>query len=1183
MGVYIIMDLKFFHDSRRIEYRSKFGAVASESTLTLRLDADCEDDSLLYVRIWQDGAGEKLLPMQKRTGTHSYEASWEMPSKGCLLWYYFLISRGAKKLYYGNNQAQSGGVGALYDHEPPSYQITVYDKDSVTPDWFKNGVVYQIFPDRFYHSEQGGATLKNKRYAVIHSCWDDVPYYCKKDGNGPIVQYDFFGGNLAGIQEKLPYLKDLGITVIYLNPIFESQSNHRYDTSDYKQIDPFLGTETDLRNLCAAAAENGMKVILDGVFSHTGDDSIYFNKYGNYHSVGAYQSKHSPYYEWYKFEHYPKEYHSWWGVGSLPEVEETTPSYLDYIIYSPDSVLKHWLNAGISGWRLDVADELPPLFLKTFWKELKALNPDSILIGEVWEDASNKVSYGEQRQYLCGKQLDSVMNYVLRSLMLDLVLGNTDVKTAHERFMHMFENYPKQNMYAMLNLIGSHDVERVFSLLGANADKVPPERPELEKPRWQLEIAPMPEIKPEQDWSTAGNPELLKKLAAVQKREKLAQDRVCFMLVWQMTLPGAPCVYYGDEVGLEGMKDPDNRRTYPWGHENLNLHSWCRQMIHLRKEHAALRTGRFIPLLTEGEVYAYARAIEGGKDVFGQPAEDGLYIVVLNSSSSVTKTVTIYTDNLAYGTLRDLIHFNHDVHTVDGNFTVTLPPLGVMLLEAEEQGARKRAGVLLHPTSLPSSYGMGDLGRNAYRFVDFLQAAGQTLWQILPLTPPGDGDSPYLALSAFAGNEKLISLDDLVQRGWLEAKLSLVPENLRTKAGINSYDAIWHWKRGVLRQCLRNDLPIDSKTWDAFYKEQAYWLDDYALYRSLKDYFRGRPWFAWPKAIKNRQPEALVHCRRMLKTECDFYKKLQYVFFLQWGQLKRYANERRVKILGDMPIFVAHDSSDCWAHQDLFQLDAESYPEQVAGVPPDYFSPKGQVWGNPLYDWDKLAAEDYDWWQERFRALSQFVDEIRIDHFRGFASYWSVKRGSETAAGGQWIKGPGSSFFKAIKRRQPKLKLVAEDLGVFTPDVGQLKDELGLPGMRILQFHIRERGDGTGCLDTEPNCLVYTGTHDNNTVRGWYEEELSEQQRRRLCDILGIGAGVPSQEVAAKLVEYLYSRRAETAILPMQDVLGLPGSARMNVPGTPTGNWRWQLTEAELEQALTKASWLAGLCAKCKR
>ena len=1176
------MELKFFHDSRRIEYRSMFGAVPSGSLLTLRLDTNCEDGRLFYVRIWQDGAGEKLLPMHKTVGRNSYEASWELPQKGCLLWYYFIIG-GDKKLYYGNNQAQSGGVGALYDHEPPSYQITVYDKDSVTPDWFKNGVVYQIFPDRFYHSEQGGATLKGKHYAVIHSCWDDVPYYCKKDGTGPIVQYDFFGGNLAGIQEKLPYLKDLGITVIYLNPIFEAQSNHRYDTSDYKHVDPFLGTEADLKNLCEEAAKNGIRVILDGVFSHTGDDSIYFNKYGHYHSVGAYQSKHSPYYEWYRFDHYPKKYRSWWGVGTLPEVEETTPSYLDYIIYNQDSVLKHWLDAGISGWRLDVADELPSLFLKDFWKELKNHKPDTVLIGEVWEDASNKVSYGEQRQYLCGKQLDSVMNYVLRQLMLDLVLGKADVHTTNERYLHMFENYPKENMYAMLNLIGSHDVERVFTLLGADADRVPQERPELEKPRWQLEVAPLPDLQSEPDWTIAGNPELLKKLAAVQKREKLAQDRVCFLLVWQMTLPGAPCVYYGDEVGLEGMKDPDNRRTYPWGHENLNIYSWCRQMIRLRKAHAALRTGRFIPLLTEGEVYVYARSIEGGRDVFGKPAEDGLYIVVLNSSSYVTKTVTVHTDGLAYGTLRDLIHFNHDVHTVDGNFTVTLPPLGVMLLEAEQQGTRRRAGVLLHPTSLPSSYGMGDLGKGAYEFVDFLKAGRQSLWQILPLTPPGDGDSPYLALSAFAGNEKLISLDDLVQRGWMDAKLAQVPERLDSIPVERRYEAVWRWKRGALHQLLQTGLPVDSQAWDTFYKEQAYWLDDYALYRALKDYFRGRPWFDWPAAIKTRNPEALVHCRRMLKHDYDFYKQLQYIFFMQWSKLKRYANEQNVKILGDMPIFVAHDSADCWAHQELFQLDADGYPEMVAGVPPDYFSPKGQVWGNPLYDWGKLEEEDYDWWQERFRTLSQFVDEIRIDHFRGFASYWSVKRGSDTAAGGEWIPGPGSSFFKAIKRRQPKLKLVAEDLGVFTPDVGALKDELGLPGMRILQFHVRERGDGTASLDTEPNCLVYTGTHDNNTVRGWYEDELSDGQKQRLCDLLGVSADLPVQQIVAKLVEYLYSRQAETAILPMQDVLGLPGTSRMNVPGTATGNWRWQLTQAELEEAMKKSSWLAELCERYKR
>ena len=286
-----------------------------------------------------------------------------------------------------------------------------------------------------------------------------------------ILYYDFYGGNLAGIKEKFAYLKSLGVTVIYLNPIFESLTNHRYSTADYYKVDSFLGTNEEFKAFCQAAKDEGIRIILDGVFSHTGADSIYFNKFGNYDSVGAFQSKESPYYEWYRFKDYPNDYESWWGVMDLPNVEETTPSYMDFIIYNDNSVLKYWLNEGISGWRLDVIDELPTKFLQAFYKTLKETNPDALLIGEVWEDASNKSSYGEQRQYLCGHDIDSAMNYALRAVLLDFVLCHTDGEVMSDRLLQLIEHYPKENWYAMLNLVGSHDIVRILTVLQDGVDE----------------------------------------------------------------------------------------------------------------------------------------------------------------------------------------------------------------------------------------------------------------------------------------------------------------------------------------------------------------------------------------------------------------------------------------------------------------------------------------------------------------------------------------------------------------------------------------------------------------------------------------------------------------------------------------------------------------------------------------
>ena len=1132
------MELGLYHDSHKLYYRSTFGAAPTGSTVQLRLSASEDAAPLLSVqlRLWHSRKGERILPMV--WDGDAFSIALTLPDQGCLLWYYFIIRQGGRTLYYGNNAGQLGGPGAMSDAVPPSYQLTVCDKDAHTPDWFKHAIVYQIFPDRFCRSRRSRASLEGKRDAVIHSRWEDEPFYCKDPKDGSIVYYDFFGGNLAGIREKLSYLKDLGVTVLYLNPIFQARSNHRYDTGDYKRVDPFLGSEDELRKLCKAAKALGIRIVLDGVFSHTGADSLYFNKFGFYKSTGAYQSKDSPYYDWYRFKDYPDTYECWWGVDDLPNVEETTPSYLDFIIRDEDSVLKHWLKAGISGWRLDVIDELPESFLRCFYKTLKQQDPEALLIGEVWEDASNKVSYSQQREYLCGYDIDSAMNYALRTILLDFLQGHGDAAQLEAALLHLIENYPKENWYAMLNLIGSHDVERILTVLtdiGGTAGR------------------------------TAG---------------ETGKDRLKLLLAWQFTMPGAPCIYYGDEAGLTGRKDPDNRRTYPWGHEDKDLQCLTKKLGQLRHRYDALQTGRFIPLYASGDGFAYARTIEGSQDVFGKKARDGFFLVALNRNAAEARTLTITTDGLAYGLLQDVLDPDSaPVEVLNGRLTLTLPPLGCRILQGRET-AQKRAGLLLHPTSLPSPYGHGELGREAYTFVDFLKKAGQSVWQILPLTPPLLGDSPYLSLSAFAGSEQLISLEVLHDWGWLSD--DLFAEWLEEAGNARDWADAWDLKQRTLWQFTHdNTLQVPWAPYEAFCKANAYWLEDYALFRALTAFFLHAPWTKWPEDIRHHATEALHRYRKELAGSVDHYKFLQYIFYRQWDAIHTYARQNGISILGDMPMFVAHNSADCWAHQDLYQLDEYGSPENVAGVPPDYFSKDGQLWGNPLYDYAAMEKEGYRWWIERFRTLRQYVDEIRIDHFRGFAAYWSVPRGAETAKEGHWMKGPGKDLFQAVEKALGPIPFVAEDLGIITDDVCALRQDLQLPGMKVLQFHLKERADGQYSLDTEPDSVIYTGTHDNNTLVGWFADELAPWQRQQLCRVLGIPADASSGQLAAGAIAYLYSRRARTAIVPVQDILALPGSARMNVPGVAEGNWHWQLESGALTDDLAEK--LAALVKEYRR
>jgi len=482
----------------------------------------------------------------------------------------------------------------------------------------------------------------------------------------------------------------------------------------------------------------------------------------------------------------------------------------------------------------------------------------------------------------------------------------------------------------------------------------------------------------------------------------------------------------------------------------------------------------------------------------------------------------------------------------------------------------RASGILLHPTSLPGRFGIGDLGDEAYRFADLLTDMYQRLWQVLPLGPTGYGNSPYQCLSVFAGNPLLISPEKLVEDGFLEpSRLDSAPAFSDDKV---DYDAVIRFKLPLLSASYEafatHASPAHEEQFEAFCDQNASWLDDYALYMALKESHGLSAWNTWDDDVRARRPEALSLWRQKLAHEIRRHKYQQYQFFRQWSEFKEYCNRRSVKLIGDMPIFVALDSAEVWSRPDLFHLDDHGRPTVVAGVPPDYFSETGQLWGNPIYRWDVMARDGYTWWIERFRALHALVDIVRVDHFRGFESYWEVPGTATTAMNGRWIPGPGAELFRAVQQALGDLPVIAEDLGVITPEVDALRDELGLPGMRVLQFAF---GSDAKADEYKPhnyprNCVVYTGTHDNNTTVGWFRDTGTQDttqtadEKKNERDMAVKYLGTDGQQIHRDLIRLALMSVADTAIVPMQDVLGLGSEARMNLPGTARGNWRWRLT-----------------------
>ncbi|QLE57237.1 4-alpha-glucanotransferase [Nostoc sp. TCL26-01] len=482
---------------------------------------------------------------------------------------------------------------------------------------------------------------------------------------------------------------------------------------------------------------------------------------------------------------------------------------------------------------------------------------------------------------------------------------------------------------------------------------------------------------------------------------------------------------------------------------------------------------------------------------------------------------------------------------------------------------RRSSGVLLHPTSFPSRYGIGDLGLEAYKFIDFLEKSYQQYWQVLPLGPTGYGNSPYMSYSAIAGNHLLISPDKLLDEGLLtESDFANLPDFDTHKV---DFDKVAPTKIQLLKKACENfktkASSIQQKEFAGFCETKAYWLDDYALFMALKDSQDSASWHTWEPELAKREPEALEQVQRQLTEEIFYYKFIQYEFFRQWSDLKSYANMRGIDIIGDIPIYVAHDSADVWANPDIFCLDEETGEVALmAGVPPDYFSATGQLWGNPVYNWEKLQQQDFKWWVQRFEAMLDYVDVIRIDHFRGFEAFWAVPQGEETAINGEWVTAPGEELFDTIRQKLGKLPVLAEDLGIITPEVEALRDKYEFPGMKVLQFAFgSDPGNPFLPFNYARNFVVYTGTHDNDTTVGWFNT-ANDYEKQNLSLYLGC---IDPQGIHWDLIRLALSSIANQAIIPLQDILGLGNEARMNFPSVAEGNWEWRYHSAGLSDELS--------------
>lgn len=552
--------IQAIHDSQSLEFRKPFGAVEVGNKVKLSIKVDKEIVVAVQLILFD---GTKISKGMKKeylnNGEFKYSVEINTSDTLGLLEYYFILIDGYDRLYYGNNDEHLGGIGQIYNYNPVPYQVTVYEKSHL-PKWYKEGIIYQILIDRFCNGNEDNAINSPKENSFIYGGWEDRPMYIK-DNMGRIVRWDFYGGNISGIIKKLDYIKSLGVNIIQLSPVFKSSSCHKYDAGNYELIDEMFGTNNEFKKLCKAAENKGIKVILEAVFSYTSSDSKYFNKLGNYDEIGAYNSPNSKYHSWYKFIKYPYQYESWWGISERPNINVMEESYINYIIKSENSILKKWIDFGVSGWRLNVIDELPDEFIELIRRRVQEIDEETVLLGDIWDDASNKVSYSKRRRYLQGNEVQAVTNYPLRESLINFTKGYITSHRLKQKIMSLYENYPRESFYGNINIAGTNDTERILTVLDENI-------------------------------------ELLRLLVVIQ-----------------FTLPGVPLIYYGDEIGLKGGKEPDNRRSYPWGKENKDLIEFYREIANIRNSENGLKKGDISIYETDSDVFAFERNYENEKIV----------------------------------------------------------------------------------------------------------------------------------------------------------------------------------------------------------------------------------------------------------------------------------------------------------------------------------------------------------------------------------------------------------------------------------------------------------------------------------------------------------------------------------------------------------------------------------------
>ncbi len=1085
-----------------------------------------------------------------------------------VLFYRFRIETDAGVVYYAARTDQLTTAGHAFMLEgdassacaPGGFQLTAYDGAFQVPAWFPGSIMYQIFPDRFARGDAGirwGGVDSHARRGwpvEVHEDWNEPPAW--GESYDPV---DFFGGTLAGIEQKLDYLASLGVEVVYLNPICEARSNHRYDTGDYEAIDPILGTWEDFERLAASARSRGMRLVLDTVLSHTGAASRYFNLDDSYDSFGAAQGEGSPYRSWYDFsDAYAVGYRAWWGDRTLPEVNERDASWQAFALgraagegasdrgesacadaaggahAAGDGVLGQWMSHGASGLRLDVADEIPDDVLELVRASAKRAAPDAVIIGEVWEDPTTKESYGARRAYALGRSLDSVMNYPLRHALLQYALGASSAQEVATFLKSQRLNYPLPLYLSLMNLLSSHDVERVRSVLDAGR-----EFRDLSRTDQEALVAHI-------GWEADAHGSMMQRVLAT-------------MLY---VLPGVPCLYYGDERGMQGGRDPFDRATFPWDGERADCGqdlSWFYQGLgRMRRMSAVLRSG-------DAAFYAH------GKDVVcilrtpgaSEHRSDALLCVVNRSECAQSVIVDLIEPASGLGD-EDVVRVKYaDVHprcifstAGDGISTVAPPTCEFGIFSCEmgpvqacvfhlghglDKPLERGLGVLCHVTSLPQGdepgvpCGPGTLGAPARRFIDMLADAGARYWQILPLNPTDAYGSPYAGLSAFAGNTRLLDEADLTD--------------------------------------------VDGEALAAFIAANREWLLPYATFIAIKGVLGEIPWQEWPESYRTWVPglEQNALLAPGVRAECA----RQYEFDRQWGAVRAYASARGIQIIGDMPIYVSADSADVWAHQSYFDLDENGYVACQGGVPPDQFAADGQLWGSPTYRWDALAAHGYDWWLARLERMFAWYDYVRIDHFLGFSSYYAVPQG-KAACEGEWRPGPGFAFFEHAYERFGPLPLVAEDLGIITPEVRQLLASTGFPGMDVVLF---ADGDPRHDWAPKPGAVAFTGTHDTSTLVGWARARYcggkggagcggADAEAADSADGKGGAASAERAEAARRiahdLIDKVVASEADVVIMPLQDILELDDAARMNVPGTAEGNWAWQAPPTALADAASR-------------